>query len=280
MRLSIVVVTYNSRADVEGCLASLRDHPAAVATEIVVVDNHSADGTAAAVRERWPAIPVIDLGVNAGFARANNVGFTQTTGELVLFLNPDTVMRPGALDRLIQALLARPDAAAAGPRLLDGAGRPELSFGRMIGPLAELRQKVLMRGNEHGWPLIAAYVARLTARPRSVDWVSGACLLARRADVETAGLFDERYFMYIEDVDLCAAMRAARRTVLFVPEAEVVHFRGKSRSSAPTPTAAAYRASQLAFYEKHRPAWAPILRRYLKLRRLLPDKEDNRQGPV
>ncbi len=275
MRISIVIVTYNSRSDIDRCLDSIRRHGGSATREIVVVDNHSTDGTAAAVRDRWPSVPVIGVGSNVGFARANNIGVRQTTGELVLFLNPDTEIQPGAIDRLVAALVARPDAAAAGPRLVDGSGRPELSFGSMIGPLAELRQKLLVRGNDRGWPIVAARVQRLTSIPREVDWVSGACLLVWRADAEAAGLFDERYFMYAEDVDLCAAIRARGRKVLFVPGAQVIHFRGKSGATAPLATAAAYRASQVAFYEKHRPAWAPILRRYLKLRRLLPDTSGN-----
>lgn len=278
MRISIVIVTYNSRNDIDRCLELLRQHGGSAAREIVIVDNHSPDGTAAAVRERWPSVPVIDVGANVGFARANNIGVRQTTGELVLFLNPDTEVRPGALDRLVAVLAARPDAAVAGPRLLDASGRPELSFGSMPGPLAELRQKLLVRGSARGWPVVVSYVRRLTGVPREVDWASGACLLVRRGDAEAAGLFDERYFMYMEDVDLCAAVRARGRKVLFVPDAEVVHFRGKSGATAPGATAAAYRASQVAFYEKHRPAWAPILRAYLKLRGRLPDNPSNLPG--
>ena len=278
MRISIVIVTYNSRSDIDRCLESLQQHGASAAREVVVVDNHSPDGTAAAIRDRWPSVPVIDVGANVGFARANNIGVRQTTGDLVLFLNPDTEVRPGAIDRLVAALAARPDAAVAGPRLLDASGRPELSFGSMIGPLAELRQKLLVRGHDRGWPVVTARVRRLTAVPRDVDWVSGACLLAWRADAEAAGLFDERYFMYAEDVDLCAAIRARGRKILFVPDAEVIHFRGRSGATAPAATAAAYRASQVAFYEKHRPAWAPILRGYRKLRRLLPDTSGNLPG--
>ncbi len=275
MRISIVIVTYNSRDDIDRCLESLRQDRGTATREIVVVDNHSTDGTAAAVRDRWPSIPVIGVGSNVGFARANNIGVRQTTGELVLFLNPDTQVQPGAIDRLVAALAARPDAAAAGPGLVDGSGRPELSFGSMIGPLAELRQKLLVRGHDRGWPMVSARVRRLTSVPRDVAWVSGACLLVWRADADAAGLFDERYFMYTEDVDLCAALRARGRKVLFVPGARVVHFRGQSRATAPEATAAAYRASQVAFYEKHRPAWAPILRAYMKLRRLLPDTSSN-----
>ena len=278
MRISVVIVTYNSRSDIDRCLESLQQHGGSAPLEIVVVDNHSTDGTAAAVRERWPAVPVIGVGANVGFARANNIGVRQTTGELILFLNPDTEVRPGAIDRLVAALTARPDAAVAGPRLVDASGRPELSFGAMMGPLAELRQKVLVRGHDRGWPVVTAHVCRLTGAPRDVDWVSGACLLVWRADAEAAGLFDERYFMYVEDVDLCAAIRARGRKVLFVPDAEVVHVRGRSGATAPGATAAAYRASQVAFYEKHRPAWAPILRAYLKLRGLLPDTSGNLPG--
>jgi GT2 family glycosyltransferase len=104
-----------------------------------------------------------------------------------------------------------------------------------------------------------------------VDWVSGACLLVRRTDAEAVGLMDERFFLYTEDVDFCAAIRAQRRRVLFTPSAQIVHLRGRSRQTAPRATEAAYRRSQIAFYEKHHPGWAPILRIYLRLRRKSPD---------
>jgi GT2 family glycosyltransferase len=144
---------------------------------------------------------------------------------------------------------------------VDAHGRAELSFGRMISPLNELRQKMRARGN----------VERLTSRERMVDWVSGACLLVRRADAEAVGLMDERYFMYTEDVDFCAAVRGRGRKVLFTPSVQIVHLRGRSRRSAPRATEIAYRRSQLAFYQKHHPAWAPILRLYLRLRARSPD---------
>jgi hypothetical protein len=214
---------------------------------------------------------VLDAGSNLGFAGGCNLGIRHTFGELVLLLNPDTAVRSGALDALIAALDRRPDAAVAGPRLLDADGRAELSFGDMIGPLTELRQKLLVKGHHRGVPLISGYVDRLTRHARDVDWVSGACLLVRRADAEAVGLMDERYFMYAEDVDFCAAIRARGRAVLFVPAAEVVHLRGRSVSFRPRATEMAYRRSQLAFYAKHHPRWAPVLRVYLKIRGRLPD---------
>ena len=269
--LSIIIATFNSASQIDHCLASLALHPPSVDRETLIVDNASLDGTAALVRQRWPGIRVIDAGGNVGFARANNIGIRETSGTLVLLLNPDTIVPAGALDTLIGALEARPEVAVIGPRLVDGGGRAELSFGAMIGPAAELRQKLLVKGNDRGTPIVRAYVDRLTRSAREVDWVSGACLLVRRIDAEAVGLMDERYFMYAEDVDFCAALRARGRTVRFHPDAQVVHLRGRSAISMPRATEAAYRRSQLAFYAKHHPRWMPVLRAYLKLRRRLPD---------
>jgi GT2 family glycosyltransferase len=270
-RLAIIIVSYNARDDLTRCLASIHSPPPAVSHQITVVDNASSDGSANAVRHQWPAVTVLDAGGNVGFARANNLGIRSTASELLLLLNGDTIVPAGAIDRLVAVLDARPELAAVGPRIVDAAGRAELSFGRMITPLAELRQKLLVGGNDRGAPIISAYVDRLTRREQVVDWVSGACLLVRRADAETAGLLDERYFLYTEDVDFCAALRSRGRTVLFTPSAEIVHLRGRSASTARAATATAYRRSQLAFYEKHHPAWLPVLRGYLRLRGELPD---------
>ena len=260
-RLSIIIVSYNVREDLERCLESLVTHPPAADHEIVVVDNASTDDTVQALRRRWPGVRRIEAGGNLGFSRGNNVGIRQSFGELVLLLNGDTLVPPGALDALATVLDARPDVAIAGPRLVDARGQAELSFGRMISPVNELRQKLRTRRS----------VERLTSVEREVDWVSGACLLVRRADAEAVGLLDERYFMYTEDVDFCAAVRARGRKVLFTPRAQIVHLRGRSRRTAAPAAEAAYRRSQIAFYEKHHPRWAPALRLYLRLRRRLPD---------
>jgi len=275
-RLSTIIVSYNARADLEVCLASLVRHPPSMDHEIVIVDNASTDGTPAAIRERWTGMRLIEAGANVGFARANNLGIRQTSGELVLLLNGDTIVGPGAIDALVRALDRRSDVAVVGPRLVDANGRPELSFGRMMGPFAELWQKTLIRGLARGVGPIVAHVERATAREREVDWVSGACLLVRRTDAEQAGLLDERYFMYTEDVDFCAAIRARGRKVLFTPAAQVVHLRGRSVASAPRATEAAYRRSQLAFYAKHHPAWTLLLRAYLRVRGRLPDNPGGR----
>ena len=260
-RLSIIIVTYNSRGEIDACLRSLTDG-ARVDREVVVIDNSSTDGTPQHLRDRWPGIRVIDAGANIGFARASNLGIRETFGELVLLLNPDTTVPPGAIDRLVSALEQDRRAAAVGPRIVDGHGRAELSFGRMISPLAELRQKFLVAGAAG---VLRPVIERMTRRTRYVDWVSGACLLAHRADLDAVGLFDERFFLYTEDVDLCASLRARGRRVLFVADVDIVHQRGRSGAGDPATARRAYRQSQIAFYEKHHPAWTPFLRAYLKV---------------
>ena len=254
IQLSIIIVSFNARAELEGCLKSLHATPPVARHEIVVVDNASTDGSADAAR-RWRDVRVIENEANIGFARATNAGIRASTGTNLLLLNSDTIVPPGAIDRMLAELDRDASAAVVGPRLVDGSGRAELSFGRMIGPLNELRQKRRVRG---------AYEV-LTRQRAYPDWVTGACMLVRRADADAVGLLDERFFMYTEDVDFCAALRARGRRILFAPEIEVIHLRGRSAAAAPDCTDAAYTRSRLAFYEKHHPAWAPFLRGYLWL---------------
>jgi len=267
-RVAIVIVTYNSARDIDRALRSLADAPPATPHEILVVDNASADDTVTRIRASWPGVRLIASPSNLGFAAANNRAIRESSSELVLLLNPDTSVPRGAIDRLVAPLDARLDVAIVGPRIVDGDGRAELSFGSMITPLTELTQKVLVVGNDRGVRPIVSMVDRMTRRTRAVDWVSGACLLIRRADLEAAGLLDERFFLYTEDVDLCASVRRRGRTVLFTADVEIQHLRGRSAGAT---TAAAYRRSQLAFYAKHHPAWLPWLRAYLKVRGELPD---------
>jgi N-acetylglucosaminyl-diphospho-decaprenol L-rhamnosyltransferase len=264
--LSIIIVSYNARADLMRCLESLAAAPPRASHEIIVVDNASTDGSAESAG-RLAAIRVMDAGANVGFARANNIGIRASRGANLLLLNSDTIVPPGTIDALLEELRRRPDVAVVGPRLVDGEGRAELSFGRMIGPFNELRQKRLVRGHARRDSKTSQAVEALTRRERYPDWVTAACLLVRRADAEAVGLFDERYFMYTEDVDFCAAIRARGRRIFFTPKVQIVHLRGRSAAAAPIATRSAYHRSRLAFYEKHHPMWAPLLRLYLRARR-------------
>lgn len=257
--LDIVIVSYNTRDDLRTCLASLQAHPPSSPHHICVVDNSSTDGSEDMVRTEFPRVRVLQMGRNAGFAAANNAGIRILTSPLVLLLNSDTEVPAGALDALIERLDARA-AVAAGPRLLDRQGRPEVSWGPMLNPLAEFIQALRVRASGSPHPWARAWVRRLTSRERIVDWVTGACLLVRRTDAERAGLLDERYFMYEEDVDFCAALRAGGGAILFTPAATVIHARGRSSAGTPAGASPLYDRSHLLFYEKHAPRWVPCLR--------------------
>jgi GT2 family glycosyltransferase len=240
--LAIIIVTYNSRQEIDACLQSLVGHTAPFPTTITVVDNQSTDGTAAYVREKWSsAVRVLDAGGNVGFARANNLGIRSTDSEYVLLMNPDTEAPPGAIQTLVRGLASHPEAAIAGARLLGPTGFPELSWGPPIGPWNEFKQKIFS-GLYH-------------RKVRSI---------VRRADLDAVGLLDERFFMYTEDVDLCVQMKQRGRKILYVAGAEVLHYRGRSAGRNPD-TARLYQTSHLAYYEKHLPFWAPALRAYLKV---------------
>jgi hypothetical protein len=268
--VTIIIVSFNTKAELESCLASLASSHPCTPYEVIVVDNASGDGTPDAIRANWPAVRLIEAGRNLGFAAANNIGIRAAASEFVLLLNSDTLVDAGAVDTLVERLRTEPGCVAAGPRLVDAIGRPELSFGAMMGPFSELRQKTIVRLQERGLASATRYVDRVTRRPGHPEWVSGACLLVRRADALAAGLIDERYFLYAEDVDFCAALRGLGRSILFVPEAQVVHLKGASGRQRPSNTERAYRQSQIAFYEKHHPRWAPLLRIYLGVRGKLP----------
>lgn len=266
--LDIIIVNYNTAQDLAACLRSLLAAPPARPHHILVVDNASSDGSTDVVRRDFPSVQVIALGRNAGFAAANNAGIRATASPMVLLLNSDTLVPAGAIDRLCDRLDAA-GAAAAGPRLVDAEGHPELSWGPMLTPFAEWRQGRLVRAARRGDPSARARVEALTSTERTVDWVSGACLLVRRDAAVAAGLLDERYFMYEEDVDFCAALRKGGGRILFAPAATITHLRGRSIGGAVPRQPSHYDESHLKFYGKHAPRWVPWLRLWKRLRRRL-----------
>jgi len=232
MDLSVVVVTYNSRSCVLDCLRSLDRARGALAMEVLVVDNASADGTAGVVRAGEPAARVVETGDNLGYAKAVNRGIRESGGEFVLVLNPDCVVAEGALAALHAWMRSHARCAIAAPRIRNTDGSVEFSARSFPGPFTFLfnRYSLLTRL----WPANPWSRRYLLsdwdhASPRSVDWVSGACMFARRAAIDQVGGMDETYFMFNEDVDWCHAMKDAGWSVDFVPSAEVTHHIGASK---------------------------------------------------
>jgi len=263
--LDIIIVNHNTRDELMACLRSIVEAPPRELGTVFVVDNASTDDSVARVREALPQVTLLALDRNVGFAAANNIAIRRSTATLVLLLNSDTLVPPGGIDTLAERLTTTAS-VAAGPRLVDDTGRPEISFGPMLSPWAEWRQRTRVRRALSDSPRAQAATRRLIATERHVDWVTGACLLVRRDAAIRAGLLDERYFMYEEDVDFCAALRAAGGRILFTPAAEVIHLRGRSIARGVTASTAHYDRSHVLFYEKHLPGWAPLLRFWLRLR--------------
>ena len=241
--VSIILVNYNDRVHLPACLSSLVTALGDGQQEIIVVDNHSTDGSPEMVESSFPQVRLIRETENLGFARANNIGIKATRGDCLLFLNPDTVMPEGSLAALLSALLSRPDAGAVGPALRKRAGY-QVSFGKEVNFFAELWQKFVRN------PYFKITL-RFSRRVRETGWLSGACLLARRRAVELAGLFDERFFLYFEDIDLCRRMRRLGFKLWFEPRVEVFHEGGAATSRLKRRSRWEYRRSQLYYYRKH-----------------------------
>lgn len=263
--VDVIIVSHDTWGDLDACLRSLTGLVPSPVSRIVVVDNASTDDSPALVRRTWPGVDVVALDRNVGFGAANNIGFKQCHSDFVLLLNPDTVVGPGAIETLSERLRAM-HAVAAGPRLVDRDGRPEISFGPMLSPTGEARQWLWQRLSRSRHRAAAWLTERHLARERFVDWVTGACCLVNRQAALDAGLFDERFFMYEEDVDFCASLRARGGRILFTPAAEVVHARGQSARTRPSAARAHYDRSHYLFYEKHRPGWAKVLAAWKRLR--------------
>jgi hypothetical protein len=244
MKLSVILVDFNDAAHLGPCLTALTSELAGIDGEIIVVDNASTDGSQDLLSAGFPSVRVIANRDNVGFSRANNQAIRASGGELLMFLNTDTVPGPGSVRRLIGTLDADPGIGGCGPALIHPSGAHQVSFGRSVTFFGQLWQKAVLN----------PYYKRALPRRRSplvTGWLSAACLLARRDAVDRAGGFDEDFFIYFEDIDLCRRIRAAGWRLVFEPGARVLHQGGATTSSRARSSRLEYRQSQLRYYAKH-----------------------------
>ncbi len=262
-RVGVVVVAYESRDVLLGALDSIAAH-AGVPAEVAVVDNASTDGSVDAVRARHPGARVLSNPVNRGFSAACNQGWRALETPLVLFLNPDAEVLPGALPALAAVFDRRADAGVAGPRTLNEDGSVQVSTGPDLTLASERRQRRLVAGVRERAPWALAEADARHSREHEPDWVSGSCLMARRQALEAVGGFDEGYFLYEEDADLCRRVRAAGFRVVFTPDAVVRHRLGLSMAKAAARARAEYDRSHLRYYRAHNgPLQRALLRAWM-----------------
>jgi N-acetylglucosaminyl-diphospho-decaprenol L-rhamnosyltransferase len=251
--VSAVVVNHEAGQALLECVASLR---AEGVTEVTVVDNASTDGSAQAVASVDRAIRLVQTGANLGYGAAANRGLGVTSSELVLISNPDVAVHPGALRPLAEALEADPTLAIAGPRILEADGRRYPSarrFPSLVDALGHALLGDLAPTNRFSRRYRMADLDADTLT--EVDWVSGACFLGRRRALEELGGFDESYFMYAEDADLCWRARRAGWGIVYVPDAEVTHLKGVSTARHPYRMLVAHHRSVFHFALKTERGW-------------------------
>jgi N-acetylglucosaminyl-diphospho-decaprenol L-rhamnosyltransferase len=250
--LEIVIVSYRSRELMRRCLGSLEANPASRQTRTWVVDNASGDGTVEMIHTEFPDVRVIAPQKNLGFAAANNLAIRRATAPYVLALNPDTRVTPGALDHMLDLMESNPEIGIAGCRLerddgtFDHAARR--SFPTPLGALGHFTGI----GSREGAPARLSQYRASGVEVGAVDAVNGAFMLMRRKALDEVGLFDEGYWMYMEDLDLCYRFKQAGWTTWYEPDVTVVHTKGG--------TSGAFRSSRLnyafhygmlRFYRKH-----------------------------
>jgi GT2 family glycosyltransferase len=234
IELSIVIVNWNSAGYVRPCLKAVQLYPPACPHEIIVVDSGSFDACGEMLAKEFPQAIFVQSQDNVGFASANNLGAAHSRGKYLLFLNPDTEVQPGALKKLLQTLARSPDAGLVGARLLNSDGSLQTSC---IQAFPTILNQVLDSDFLHQafprsplWGIAALFAE--TSEPSPVEVISGACILIKRSVFQIVQGFDQRFFMYSEDLDLCYRVRQAGFDCLYEPGAKIIHHGGGSSSSA------------------------------------------------
>ena len=250
--VTVVVPSYGTRDATLACLESLGRQEPTVTFETLVVDNASPDDTVDRVRRTFPDVRLLALDRNRGFAAACNRGWRESRGRAILFLNSDTVLGPTSLRDLLAALDAEADVAVVGPRLTGRTGALQPSCRSDPTPAALLHQHTVLRHLRLLGAAERRYKMRDFAFDRRADVpvVMGAALLVRREALEAVGAFDEGYFMYFEEADLCRRLRKAGWRVVFDPSATIAHAGGESSRRAGAAIEAAYVRSLLRYVRR------------------------------
>lgn len=251
--LSISIVNYNTRDFVLGLIRSILENTRRISTEIFVVDNNSTDGSVEAIKREYPQVKVIANQKNLGFAAATNQVIKASRGRYVVLFTTDTIVLPKSMDTLVEFMDRNRQAGAVGPKILNPDGTVQTSGKTFPTPLVAL---LVTTGLSRLFPKSRAlqnYYLPLEEydRFREVDQLSGACLLVRRETIEHVGLLDENFFIYCEDVDWCRRMRQRGWKLYYLPQAQIIHYKGESSKKSSHQAIRIYYQSLRHFHRKH-----------------------------
>ncbi|MBE0409085.1 MAG: glycosyltransferase family 2 protein [Anaerolineales bacterium] len=268
MILSIIIVNWNTSELLAKCLSSIYSHPPNCPFEVWVVDNASGDDSVSMLRSRFPQVDLIENLENTGFSLANNQAIRQSHGRYVLLLNPDTEVKPGALQQMVYRIDTHPQVGAVGARLLNPDGSLQTSCYAAPTVWREfIRLFHLDFLNLHESYKMERWE---TTQPRRVEVIQGACLMLRRSALDQIGLLDEGFFMYSEDVDLCMRLGKAGWQLYWLPQAEVLHHGGQSSQQVAEEMFLHLYQAKLACIRKHQGNWAAVVYRLILLLASLP----------
>jgi GT2 family glycosyltransferase len=266
MQLSVIIVNYNVKHFLEQCLASVRRAVEGMAAEVIVVDNHSTDGSVAYLQPLFPEVQFMALTNNPGFAKANNLALPHCRGQYVLFLNPDTIIAEDTLSKTIAFMEAHPNAGALGIRMIDGSGRflPESKRG-FPSPFTSLcKQLGLHQLFPHSKTFARYYLGHLpNDATNEVAVLAGAFMLLRKEVLDGVGSFDEQFFMYGEDIDLSYRITQAGWKNYFFADSTIIHFKGESTAKQSLQYVKVFYQAMLLFVKKHFQGRGALLYRLL-----------------
>ncbi len=267
--ISVIIVNWNVRELLRRCLASVIESckkDAGFQTEIIVIDNASSDDSVGTVEQEFPQVRLVRNACNLGFTSANNQGIRLSSGRYLLLLNPDTEVRDSAISVQGQYLDSNPAVAVVGPQLMNADGSVQSSRRRFPTVITAFIESTVLQRYLGGLPVIRRYY--FEDKPdnfvQEVDWLVGACLMVRREAIEQVGSLDEDFFMYFEELDLCYRLKKARWKIVYLPEAQVVHYYGQSSEKDLPHRHIYFNDSKCKFFRKHYgPATAIMLRWFL-----------------
>lgn len=259
--LSIVIVSWNVRDLLRDCLSSIREAgkvrvsgstPEQPSTEVIVVDSASTDGSQAMVRDEFPWVRLIDAESNVGFSRGNNIGLEAAQGSAILLLNPDTRIIGSALSTMLGFLRKHPQVGVVGPRLLNADGTTQSSRRRFPSFWTGVFESTWLEGIAPRGIRKRYYMEDLGEHEvHSVDWVTGAAFMVKRDVIQQVGVFDEGYFMYSEELDWQKRIRDAGWQIMYLPQAEVIHYGGKSSEQVVPLRHIRFQSSKVRYFRKH-----------------------------